>query len=312
MHEAIPGKTYEHHKGGLYMVIALAEHSETKESLVVYQRAADQKVFVRPKAMFEDGRFTPSAASASETPEASEAANPDRPIGPPKDGIYDRIQRFLPTANRYWGETARLFRAEWTWELVAESEIRFGAECLARAEMEAEEPGGPGRSDHDLLRWVVAHAGDQADDLLPRRSHVGRVFGLGSTSATALCHRFDVRPDEEVGGFPCTCHNGDPVAGECMRHGAQECPGDEPLHFHHDGCPSCDRETPLLALSLTVGGEPGGHFIEFKLTGEHPMVSVADHFLSPSKDEIDTTSQALHAAAIALQEASIYIHQNEG
>lgn len=31
-------------------------------------------------------------------------------------------------------------------------------------------------------------------------------------------------------------HCGDP---ECMECGAIVCPHGEPLHFHHDGCPSC-------------------------------------------------------------------------
>lgn len=68
MSEAIPGKTYEHRKGGGYRVIALAEHTETCEAMVVYQRLADQEVFVRPKTLFEDGRFT-----------ASRSASPTRP-----------------------------------------------------------------------------------------------------------------------------------------------------------------------------------------------------------------------------------------
>lgn len=27
---------------------------------------------------------------------------------------------------------------------------------------------------------------------------------------------------------------------ECMICGIAECPGEEPLHYHHDGCPYCD------------------------------------------------------------------------
>jgi hypothetical protein len=27
---------------------------------------------------------------------------------------------------------------------------------------------------------------------------------------------------------------------ECLRCGELVCPHDEPLHFHHDGCPACD------------------------------------------------------------------------
>ena len=27
---------------------------------------------------------------------------------------------------------------------------------------------------------------------------------------------------------------------ECMICGVRDCPGNEPLHYHHDGCPYCD------------------------------------------------------------------------
>lgn len=54
---AIPGCRYVHKKGGEYIVLSIAEHSETGENLVVYRRIRDQKIFARPKAMFEDGRF---------------------------------------------------------------------------------------------------------------------------------------------------------------------------------------------------------------------------------------------------------------
>lgn len=54
---ATPGCRYVHKKGGEYIVLSIAEHSETGEDLVVYRRISDQKNFARPKAMFEDGRF---------------------------------------------------------------------------------------------------------------------------------------------------------------------------------------------------------------------------------------------------------------
>lgn len=51
--------THRHKKGGLYTVLhAEALHSETKEPMVVYV-GTDGQVWVRPKAMFEDGRFSP-------------------------------------------------------------------------------------------------------------------------------------------------------------------------------------------------------------------------------------------------------------
>jgi len=63
------GKKYRHYKGTLYLVIALATHSETEEPMVAYQDIEHpEKIWVRPKQMFEetvevDGkivqRFTP-------------------------------------------------------------------------------------------------------------------------------------------------------------------------------------------------------------------------------------------------------------
>ena len=50
--ELAPGR-YRHYKGGEYDVLAIARHSETNESLVVYRCRADgHSWWVRPLSMF--------------------------------------------------------------------------------------------------------------------------------------------------------------------------------------------------------------------------------------------------------------------
>lgn len=50
-----------------------------------------------------------------------------------------------------------------------------------------------------------------------------------------------------------TCTSGDE---ECLGCGAEDCPFGEPLHWHHDGCPTCDadpRAIEVLKLAWFTG-----------------------------------------------------------
>jgi hypothetical protein len=65
--EALASATHRHYKGGLYKVLRIGAHTETKEELVVYEHLWPHKrsTWIRPKSIWDsltaDGqvRFTP-------------------------------------------------------------------------------------------------------------------------------------------------------------------------------------------------------------------------------------------------------------
>lgn len=50
----MPGETWRHYKGGNYKIITLANHSETKEPLVIYQSISFGSIYARPLSMWND------------------------------------------------------------------------------------------------------------------------------------------------------------------------------------------------------------------------------------------------------------------
>lgn len=54
------------------------------------------------------------------------------------------------------------------------------------------------RTDETLLEFAVKYAGKDSVFHYPKWNHVANMCGLGQTSATLLCKRFGVDPDEKV------------------------------------------------------------------------------------------------------------------
>jgi hypothetical protein len=48
----VKNRVYKHFKGGLYLVIDVAKHSETGEKMVVYRSLKTGELWVRPIEMF--------------------------------------------------------------------------------------------------------------------------------------------------------------------------------------------------------------------------------------------------------------------
>lgn len=49
-----PGDIVRHYKGNKYIIIAEAMHTETNEPLIIYKNLKNNKVWARPKVMFND------------------------------------------------------------------------------------------------------------------------------------------------------------------------------------------------------------------------------------------------------------------
>jgi hypothetical protein len=54
MHYPMPGERWKHYKGGVYEIVTLANHSETKEPLVIYRSIPFGSVYARPLSMWHE------------------------------------------------------------------------------------------------------------------------------------------------------------------------------------------------------------------------------------------------------------------
>lgn len=50
----MPGETWQHYKGGRYKIITLANHTETKEPLVIYQSLSFGSIYARPLSIWSE------------------------------------------------------------------------------------------------------------------------------------------------------------------------------------------------------------------------------------------------------------------
>lgn len=91
------GEIYQHFKGKLYRIVALATHTETGEQLVIYQALYGEfQVFARPLSMFlekVDAKKYPDAAGKDRfmrIPMAEAAAVPQPVLAPSENPVEPR------------------------------------------------------------------------------------------------------------------------------------------------------------------------------------------------------------------------------
>lgn len=148
--DAVPGATYRHRKGGEYVLLSIAEHTETEAPMAVYRRCTDGRVYARPLELFIDGRFEALPADLDPTVDV--------------DGILARARRGDTTPHdaivlaKYY-MTMEAQRDEARTNLAEASRAWDGPETVKFVEGVRKEAA------HQVARWGVGHdAGKTAWD----------------------------------------------------------------------------------------------------------------------------------------------------